>query len=158
MKTFFFLLVFAPLPSLAASVTCTENNLPDGTLEKYVLYREEASAAVLAFTNGPRKGTKEEVLLRDLKCTNAKSDPIVVNCLRAAPAGSVWVSDAQLTLIKHSYLAAGHAGDALTENYNWYLRDDRVGQEKEAKKTFRLALCREANAQELDWARRLLHN
>lgn len=167
MKKYFLLLLFiSPLIShahLAESVTCTINNIPDGKVDKYVLLRLEANSALLSWKKNQRSETQEFILAKDLDCMPSKSDFRVVNCLRAAPEGSRRVSDASLTIIKHSYLSAvsvhnqtGEPRDALSENYRLYFRDDRPPT-KEIDKNFMLPQCRASEGWELEWAKSLLN-
>ena len=163
MQYIFFILLI-PLISQAhitESVTCTDANIPDGKTDKYILFRMDSSSALLNWKKNPKGETREALLAKDLECMPAKSDFRVVSCIRPAAEGSKRVSDASLTLIKHSYLSAGSVRDnsgelkdALSESFKLYFRDDRVN--KEISKNFLLAQCRASQNWELEWAKALI--
>lgn len=159
-----FLLSLSSTNALAAieSVTCLINNIPDGKMEKYILFAQENSAALLNINRNQKSETQEGVLITDLECVKSKSDLRVVNCVHNAPAGSTMLTDASLTIIKHTYVSAGSVRnrapenvDNISESYKFYFRDDRTPK-NEISKNFFVNQCRASSASELDQAKALL--
>lgn len=158
-------LFFTPVLSfghISESVTCTASSQPDGIIEKYILLRLESTSAFVSLHRNQKLEVESALLARDLECKPAKSDFRVVNCIRRAPAGGTRVSDASLTIVKHSYLSAGQVldqknenRDVLTESYRLYFRDDKTNK-KPLEKIFFLTQCRATESGELEWAKALL--
>ncbi len=150
-----------------SAISCTDSNLPDSRLTKFVALKSSTGNwALLSLKRNARLESKETILAKGMECVQAKSDFRVLNCRRPTEPGSPYLADATLTIIKHSYLSAGpisrspgheDAVDALTENYRLFFRDDKKKENGEDV-SFRPPQCREANAQEIQWAEGLLQN
>lgn len=163
MKPLFAILVaiFVAAPAAMAqaspvdALTCTYSHAPDGRQDRFMLVGISGSAVLARFERDGRGRTRESLLARDLKCVQAKSDPMVVSCRRLSPPGSRMLTDATLTILRHSTLSPGpiqRAGtenvDIISEHYRLYFRDDRAPG-LEIQKNFLRPTCRPASAAEV---------
>lgn len=157
------LLVFSVFPTiaLAENLTCTRDITPESKMEKFILVQDRSAYAFVVLSKSPRSEFEEKVLVQGMTCVHAKSDYRVVNCALVNKKGPA-LTDASLTIIRHSYHSAGSfnemssvAKDVVSSYYRMYFRDDREPKLIIDRRFIR-DQCREATSQEVALAESML--